>query len=72
MELAFVASQNKGVKYLLVAWDVVSLFVRVQKIKTKHATATLQASKKIFRKYFGFIKEQKIGVCKEKYIEIYS
>ena len=50
MDLAFVdklASQNKGVKYLLVAVDVFSRFVRVQTIKTKYAKDTLQAFKKL-------------------------
>ena len=46
MDLAIVdklASQNKGVKYLLVAVDVFSRFVRVQTMKTKYAKYTLQA-----------------------------
>ena len=49
MDLAFVdklASQNKGVKYLLVAVDVFSRLVRVQTRKTKYAKDTLQAFKK--------------------------
>ena len=37
--------QDKGVKYLFVAVEVFSLFVRVQKMKTKYAKDTLQASK---------------------------
>ena len=48
--MAFViklASQNKGVKYLLVAVDVFSRFVRVQTMKTKYAKDTLQAFKKL-------------------------
>ena len=47
--LAFVdelASQNKGVKYLVVAVDVFPRFVRVQTLKTKYAEDTLQAFKK--------------------------
>ena len=50
MYLAFVdklASQNNGVKYLLVAVDVFSGFVRVQTMKTKYAKDTLQAFKKM-------------------------
>ena len=50
MDLAFVdklARQNKGVKYLLVAVDVFSRFVRVQTMKTKYAKDTLQAFKKM-------------------------
>ena len=48
-DLAFVdklASQNKGVKFLLVAVDVFSRFVRDQTMKTKYAKDTLQAFKK--------------------------
>ena len=45
------ASQNKGVKYLLVAVDVFSRLVRVQTRKTTYAKDTLQAfKKKISRK----------------------
>ena len=40
------ASQNNGVKYLLVAVDVFLRFVRVQIMKTKNAKDTLQAFKK--------------------------
>ena len=49
MDLAFVdilASQNNGVKNLLVAVDVFSRFVRVQTMKNKYAKDTLQAFKK--------------------------
>ena len=50
MHLAFVdklASQNYCIKYLLVAVDVFSRFVRVQRMKTKFAIDTLQAFKKM-------------------------
>ena len=50
MDLAFVdklASQNNGVKYLLVAVDIFSRFVRVQTMKTKYAKDTLQAIRKM-------------------------
>ena len=50
MDLAFVdilASQNNGVKNLLVAVDVFSRFVRVQTMKNKYAKDTLQAFKKM-------------------------
>ena len=40
------ASQNKGVKHLLVAVDVFSRFARVQTMKTNYAKDTLQAFKK--------------------------
>ena len=85
MHLAFVdklASQNKGVKYLLVAVDVFSRFVRVQTMKTKYAKDTLQAFKKMISRkntpeklrvdkgteYGGIFKK----FCKEKSIEVYS
>ena len=50
MDLAFVdklASQNSGAKYLLIALDIFSRFVRVQTLKTKYAKDTLQAFKKM-------------------------
>ena len=50
MDLAFVdilASQNNGVKNLLVAVDVFLRFVRVQTMKNKYAKDTLQAFKKM-------------------------
>ena len=50
MDLAFVdklASQNDGVKYLLVAVDVFSRFVRAQTRKTKYAKDNLQAFRKM-------------------------
>ena len=49
MDLAFVdklASQNNGVKYLLVAVDTFWRFVRVQTMKTKYDKNTLQAFRK--------------------------
>ena len=49
MDLAFgdkLASQNNGVKYLLVAVDIFSRFVRVQTMKTKYAKNTSQAFRK--------------------------
>ena len=50
MDLAFVdklASQNNGVKYLLVAVDIRLRFVRVQTMKTKYAKDTLHAFRKM-------------------------
>ena len=49
MDLAFIdklAGQNNGVKYLLVAVDIFSRFVRVQKMKAKYAKDTLPAFSK--------------------------
>ena len=76
------ASQNKGAKYLLVAVDVFSRFVRVQTMKTKYAKDILQAFKKIdFSKntpeLFWVDKGMEYGgtfkkFCKEKSIEVYS
>ena len=43
MEMAFVdklAKQNNGVKYLLIAADIFSRFVRVQTMKTRCAEDT--------------------------------
>ena len=85
MDLTFVdklASQNKGVKYLLVAVDVLLRFVRVQTMKTEYAKDTLQAFKKMIShkntpeklwvdkgtEYGGTFKK----FCKEKSIEVYS
>ena len=76
------ASQNKGVKYLLVAVDVFSRFARVQTMKTKYVKDTLQAFKKMISRkntpeklwvdkgteYGGIFK----NFCKEKSIEVYS
>ena len=75
------ASQNKGVKYLLVAVDVFSRFVRVQTMKTKYAKDTLQAFKKMISRknipeklwvdkgteYAKIFKK----ICKEKRGEVY-
>ena len=50
MDLAFVdklASQNNGIKFLLVAVNIFSRFVRVQTMKTKYAKDTLQAFRKM-------------------------
>ena len=85
MDLAFVdklASQNNGVKYLLVAVDFFSRFVRVQTMKTKYAKDTLQAFRKMISRkntpeklwvdkgteYGGTFKK----FCKEKDIVVYS
>ena len=85
MDLAFVdklANQNNGVKYLLVAVNFFSRFVRVQTMKTKYAKGTLQAFRKMISQkntpakiwvdkgteYGGTFEE----LCKEKDIEVYS
>ena len=49
--MAFVvklANQNNGVKYLIIAVDIFSTFVIVQKLRTKYANDSLQAFKKRF------------------------
>ena len=69
MDLAFVdklASQNNGVKKLLVAVNICLRFARVQTRKIKYAKDTLQVFKKIISqktilKNFGLIKEQNMG-----------
>ena len=83
--MAFVdklASQNNGVKYLLIAVDIFSRFVRVQTRKTKYAKNILQAFRKLISRkntpekiwvdkgteYGGTFKK----LCKENDIEIYS
>ena len=53
MDLAFVdtlASQNNGVKYLLVAEDIFSRFVRVQTMKTMYAKKNYKLSENDFSK----------------------
>ncbi len=50
--MAFVdklANYNDGIKYLLVAVDVLSRYVRVQPMKTKTAPATVEAFKKMLK-----------------------
>ena len=54
------------VKYLLVAVDIFSKFVRVQTTKTKYAKNTLHAFRKMISRkntpeIFGLIKEQSMG-----------
>ena len=86
MDLAFVdklASQNNGVKYLLVAVNLVfPRFVRVQAMKTKSAKDTLKAFRKMISQkntpeklwvdkgteYGGFFEI----FCKDKDIEVNS
>ena len=79
MDLAFVdklASRNNGVKYLLVAVDVFSRFVRVQTMKTKNAKDIKQAFKKMISrkntpsstlKSFGLMKEQNMEELSTKF-----
>ena len=85
LDSAFVdklASQNNGIKYLLVVVDIFLRFVRVQTTKTKYAKDTLQAFRimisqkntpeKLYvdkgTEYGGTFKK----FCKEKDIEVYS
>ena len=52
VDLAFVdklAKYNSGVKYLLVAVDSLSRYLRVESLKTKCATETAQAFKKMIK-----------------------
>ena len=53
MDLAFVdklAKYNRGIKYLLVAVDVLSRYVRMEPLKSKDAKETALALKKMIRK----------------------
>ena len=58
------ASENNGIKYTLIAVNEFLRLVRVQTLKTKHATESLQAfkkndfSKKTTLKLFGLIKNR--------------
>ena len=52
VDLAFVdklAKYNRGVRYLLVAVDCLSRYLRVEPLKTKYATETAQAFKKMIK-----------------------
>ena len=52
VDLAFVdklAKYNSGVKYLLVAVDCLSRYLRVEPLKTKYATETAEAFKKMIK-----------------------
>ena len=66
MDLAFadkLASQNSGVKYLIVAEDIFSRFVRVQTKKTKsfYKLSEKLFLEKILVKNIGSIKNQNKG-----------
>ena len=76
-----IAKYNNGVKYLLVAVDVLSRFLRVEPMKTKSATDATRAFKRMIRKsipekvwsdkgteFKGEFKQ----FCDSKSIEIYS
>ena len=52
VDLAFadkLAKYNNGVKYLLVAVDCLSRYLRVEPLKTKYATETAEAFKKMIK-----------------------
>ena len=52
VDLAFVdklANNNRGVKYLLVAVDSPSTYLRVEPLKTKYAAETAKAFKKMIK-----------------------
>ena len=53
IDLAYVdklANYNKNIKYLIVAVDCMSRFLRVQPMKSKNATSTADASKQMKKK----------------------
>ena len=69
VDLSFVdklAKYNSGVKYLLVAVDCLSRYLRVEPLKTKYATETAEAFKKMIKhkqpKKFGSMKAQSSSV----------
>ena len=69
VDLAFVdklAKYNSGVKYLLVAVDCLSRYLRVEPLKTKYATETAEAFKKMIKhkqpKKFGLMMVQNSSV----------
>lgn len=85
IDLAFVdklAKYNKGMKYLLVAVDVLSRYVRVQPMKNKTAASTVEAFKKMLKsgkqpeKIWSDKGTEFQGVfgsfCRKKNIEMYS
>ena len=52
LDLAYVdklAKENKDVKYLLVAVDCLSRYLRVEPLKSKYATTTADAFKKMIK-----------------------
>ena len=62
VDLAFddkIAKNNRGVKYLLVAVDFLSRYLRVEPLKTKYGTETADAFKKMIKhtqpKKFGLM-----------------
>ena len=64
IDLAYVdklAKYNNGVKYLLVAVDVLSRFLRVEPMKSKDAPEAMKAFKRMIKhknpKNYGLIKE---------------
>ena len=84
LELAHVdklSEYNRGVKYLLVAVDCLSRYLRVEPLKSKYATTTAEAFKKMIKNK----QPEKVWVdagtefkgsfqtlCKNKKIEIYK
>ena len=52
MDLAYVdnlADYNKKIKYLIVAVDCMSRYLRVQPLKSKYATSTAEAFKQMIK-----------------------
>ena len=84
VDLAFVdklAKYNRGVKYLLVAVDCLSRYLRVEPLKTKYATETAEAFKKMIKhkqpkkvwvddgtEFLGAFKD----LCNKRGIHLYS
>ena len=84
VDLEFVdklANYNRGVKYLLVAVDCLSRYLRVESLKTKYATETAEAFKKMIKhkqpkkvwvddgtEFLGAFKD----LCNKRGIHLYS
>ena len=84
LELAYVdkfAKENKDVKYLLVAVDCLSRYLRVEHLKSKYATTTADAFKKMIKNKQPInvwvdasteIKGSFSTLCQKKDIEVYK
>ena len=74
VDLAFVdklAKYNRGVRYLLVAVDCLSRYLRVEPLKTKYAKETAQAFKKMIKhkqpKKFGLMMARNSSVLSKAF-----
>ena len=75
LDLAYVdklAKYNRGVRYLLVAVDCLSRYLRVEPLKTKYAKETAEAFKKMIKtkqpKKFGLTKAPSLKESSKNYM----